>query len=143
MTKSQEKLVRFRRTLLTEDEYKKAIKTDLEHKNFFVRSSCWKDVQKQAGKSITVNDQHLIDIPEDFEPDPKLVAKYRRVWNKEQKSGIKEFQEYMRLSGHRKIAEARLDSLIFFMRNNPDLNEQEKNKLLNSIEYWTKRSQQK
>ena len=142
MTKSQEKLVRFRRTLLTEDEYRKAIKSDLEQKNFFVRSSCWEHVQKQEGKKVTKNAKDLIDVPEDFEPDPKLVAKYRRVWNKQEKAGIKEMQGYMRVSGHSKIADARLDSLISYMRKNPDLNEQEKKKLLDSIEYWTKRSQQ-
>lgn len=144
MTKSQENLVRYRGNLLSQEDFEKARVKDLAHKNHWVRGACWHHFQTEGNIDGPCN-AIIYDVPDDWEPDPKLLKKYRKEYNKDQKLGLKRDLFLMRKLGERNLAEFKLGILMGILKETPPFpaHDDRRKKILDSIEFWTERQQQK
>ena len=143
MTTGQKK-VRFRGVLLSEDEFNKAAEYDLWLKNTMVRIHCWIEVQKQEDKPIFLDLWGLVDVPEDFAPDPILLNRCRRAYKKAQKKKILRAQKHLRADELcSDIIDAQLVLLMKYSKENPSMNPFEGTLINMGVDYWAERQQQK
>ncbi len=142
---SQEELVRFRGNLLSKEDFEQARAKDLEHKNHWVRGVCWHHFQTEENIEDGPTNRIIYDVPDDYEPDPKLLKKYRKEYNKDQNLGRKRDLYFMRRLGNRNLAEFKLEILMGILKETPPYpaHDDRRKKILRSIEYWTERQQQK
>ena len=143
MTTGQKK-VRFRGVLLSEDEFNKKAEYDLWLKNTMVRIQCWIEVQKQEDKPLFLNSWGLIDVPEDFVPDPILLNRCRRAYKKAQKKRIIRAQKHLRADELcSDIVDAQLVLLMKYSKENPSMNPFEGRLISMSVDYLAERQKQK
>ena len=143
MTTGQKK-VRFRGVLLSEDEFNKKAEYDLWLKNTMVRIQCWIEVQKQEDKPLFLNSWGLIDVPEDFVPDPILLNRCRRAYKKAQKRRIIRAQKHLRADELcSDIVDAQLVLLMKYSKENPSMNPFEGRLISMSVDYLAERQKQK
>tara|TARA_R100000655_G_C2962026_1_gene189053 strand:+ start:364 stop:795 length:432 start_codon:yes stop_codon:yes gene_type:complete len=143
MTTGQKK-VRFRGVLLSEDEFNKKAEYDLWLKNTMVRIQCWIEVQKQEDKPLFLNSWGLIDVPEDFVPDPILLNRCRTAYKKAQKRRIIRAQKHLRADELcSDIVDAQLVLLMKYSKENPSMNPFEGRLISMSVDYLAERQKQK